>query len=112
MRDRNLARPEAAKLDAVFEVVQTLVDFGLEIACRDDHAIFALKAGGAGFSKFHQHHTLARRLPVSGLRFDNRLLVRAEGLEPPRLSSREPKSRASTNSATPADRGAARRRGL
>jgi hypothetical protein len=28
--------------------------------------------------------------------------VRAEGLEPPRLSSREPKSRASTNSATPA----------
>src|ERR1700688_5198455 len=29
-------------------------------------------------------------------------MVRAEGLEPPRLSSREPKSRASTNSATPA----------
>src|ERR1700733_10927760 len=32
----------------------------------------------------------------------NARLVRAEGLEPPRLSSREPKSRASTNSATPA----------
>jgi hypothetical protein len=29
-------------------------------------------------------------------------VVRAEGFEPPRLSSREPKSRASTNSATPA----------
>ena len=29
-------------------------------------------------------------------------LVRAEGLEPPRLSSPEPKSGASTNSATPA----------
>jgi hypothetical protein len=29
-------------------------------------------------------------------------MVRAEGLEPPRLSSREPKSRASTSSATPA----------
>src|SRR5690242_19321752 len=29
-------------------------------------------------------------------------VVRAEGLEPPRLSSREPKSRASTSSATPA----------
>ena len=29
-------------------------------------------------------------------------VVRAEGLEPPRLSPREPKSRASTNSATPA----------
>src|SRR5262249_17025699 len=33
------------------------------------------------------------------------LLVRAEGLEPPRLSSRDPKSRASTNSATPATGG-------
>ena len=33
------------------------------------------------------------------------LVVRAEGLEPPRLSSREPKSRASTNSATPATGG-------
>src|SRR5262249_11213756 len=30
-------------------------------------------------------------------------LVRAEGLEPPRLATREPKSRASTNSATPAE---------
>src|SRR5262245_7406799 len=43
-------------------------------------------------------------------------VVRAEGLEPPRLSSREPKSRASTSSATPAsattDFAAAGRRGL
>src|SRR5712692_8101181 len=31
-------------------------------------------------------------------------MVRAEGLEPPRLSSPEPKSGASTNSATPASR--------
>jgi hypothetical protein len=30
-------------------------------------------------------------------------MVRAEGLEPPQLSSLEPKSSASTNSATPAD---------
>ena len=30
-------------------------------------------------------------------------VVRAEGLEPPRLSSLEPKSSASTNSATPAE---------
>src|SRR6185312_10233733 len=39
----------------------------------------------------------AKGLIMSGPR-----LVRAEGLEPPRLSSREPKSRASTSSATPA----------
>jgi hypothetical protein len=32
-----------------------------------------------------------------------RLLVRAEGLEPPRLSPLVPKTSASTNSATPAD---------
>ena len=32
-----------------------------------------------------------------------RRLVRAEGLEPPQLSSLEPKSSASTSSATPAD---------
>ena len=31
-------------------------------------------------------------------------LVRAEGLEPPRLAAREPKSRVSTNSTTPARR--------
>ncbi len=31
------------------------------------------------------------------------LLVRAKGLEPPRLATLEPKSSASTNSATPAD---------
>ena len=44
-------------------------------------------------------------------------LVRAEGLEPPRLSSLEPKSSASTSSATPAwaqshvpDDGATRRK--
>jgi hypothetical protein len=36
-------------------------------------------------------------------------VVRAEGFEPPRLSSLEPKSSASTNSATPA-LGRARRR--
>ena len=36
-----------------------------------------------------------------GWRFSG--MVRAEGLEPPQLSSLEPKSSASTNSATPAD---------
>jgi hypothetical protein len=38
--------------------------------------------------------------------------VRAEGLEPPRLATLEPKSSASANSATPATRRAARWRGL
>ena len=38
-------------------------------------------------------------------------VVRAEGFEPPRLASLEPKSSASTNSATPARLGTARRVG-
>jgi hypothetical protein len=36
-------------------------------------------------------------------RVSDRTVVRAKGLEPPRLASLEPKSSASTNSATPAD---------
>ena len=43
VRDRNLAGPEAAQLHAALEVVEPLVDLRLEIGCRDDHAIFALK---------------------------------------------------------------------
>src|SRR6202167_6767238 len=64
MRDRHLAGAETAELYAVLKVIQALVDAGLTIACRNDHAIFALEAGGAGFSKFHRHHTYAPRLPV------------------------------------------------
>jgi hypothetical protein len=47
---------------------------------------------------------LARSDPSSGNRHAQTLsaLVRAEGLEPPQLSSLEPKSSASTSSATPA----------
>src|SRR6202035_4378956 len=41
--------------------------------------------------------------PVIVMRKRCRRLVRAEGLEPPQLSSLEPKSSASTSSATPAD---------
>ena len=48
----------------------------------------------------HENASRSGQHPARGL-------VRAEGLEPPRLSSREPKSRASTSSATPASRGAA-----
>jgi hypothetical protein len=43
----------------------------------------------------HESNPSGNNQPVAGL-------VRAEGLEPPRLSSLEPKSSASTNSATPA----------
>src|SRR5947209_7199319 len=51
---------------------------------------------------------LANCLPGSQILV--RVVVRAEGLEPPQLSSLEPKSSASTNSATPAKEQAVRRR--
>src|SRR3954463_1093005 len=62
---------------------------------------------------------LSQRTRLSRIRRANAVerLVRAEGLEPPQLSSLEPKSSASTNSATPAKGvaltpGTPRRRGL
>src|SRR5471030_1631288 len=48
-------------------------------------------------------HILSEYVLRNSLRKRCRRLVRAEGLEPPRLSSLEPKSSASTSSATPAD---------
>src|ERR1019366_10185845 len=61
------------------------------------------------FGNLHRSHTsfvylrIAPDLSNDGQQVPLALgVVRAEGLEPPRLSSREPKSPASTNSATPA----------
>ena len=117
VRDRNLARTEAAQLHLALEVVEPRVDLGLEIGRRHDDAEFALETRGGSFSHLHWHYSLepktlsqpAYSRPSFG---KTARLVRAEGLEPPRLSSREPKSRASTNSATPATHRAARWRGL
>ena len=106
VRDRHLAGAEAAQLHAALEIVEAFVDARLKVGCRDHDPIFALKARGASFGDLHWIYS-------SGLFAKGAArLVRAEGLEPPRLASREPKSRASTNSATPATRKAVRRRGL
>ena len=53
MRDRHLAGPEAAQLDAALEIVEPLVDPGLEIGRRDDDAIFPLETRGGSFSHLH-----------------------------------------------------------
>src|SRR5262245_19946309 len=64
------------------------------------------------------HHCTARRSRRRTRTVVCLVLVRAEGLEPPRLSALEPKSRPCANSATPAegqitdDFGAANRHGL
>ena len=117
MRDRHLAGTEAAQLHLALEVVEPRVDLGLEIGRRHDDAKFALETRGGSFSHLHWHYsseskTLSQPAYSRPSFGKTARLVRAEGLEPPRLSSREPKSRASTNSATPATRRAARWRGL
>src|SRR6202021_404296 len=112
------AGTEAAQLHLGFEVVEPRVDLGLEIGRRHDDAELALETRGGSFSHLHWHYSLEpkilRQRPAQSRPSFGKAarLVRAEGLEPPRLSSREPKSRASTNSATPATRWAPRWRGL
>src|SRR5450631_379236 len=129
MGDRHLAGTEAVDADAIFQFVQAHSDLGVELGGRNDHLEFALETFGQRFGNLHRSHTsllgsaLRRTFRNDGRSYRPLFVstlgvVRAEGLEPPRLSSREPKSRASTNSATPAkgslkdDPGAAIRQGL
>src|SRR3984957_18974639 len=127
MGNGDLAGPDPAQLDAALKIVEPLFHTRFKIGSGDDDAIFALETLSARFSHLHRNYSsrpnvfgqalrlmdTARFRAVSRPSFGKTAqLVRAEGLEPPRLSSREPKSRASTNSATPATRRAARWRGL
>ena len=85
-----------------------------EIGGRDHDLEFALEAVADSFGDLHHHNlrfvplcTASKVARVDGQAVgsgDVPGVVRAEGLEPPRLASREPKSRASTSSATPARR--------
>ena len=104
MRKRHLAGPESIDSDPVLHLAQPLHHPGLEGGGRHLDLKLALETVRSAFGDLH-----GRQSTGSGrygrVRFQERAapgLVRAEGLEPPRLSSREPKSRASTNSATPA----------
>ena len=94
MGDRHPARTEAFQLHLIFDAV----DFAFQLACQisggDGNLHFARQSFGAHFLNVHF-------LPLIPA-FGGLYLVRAEGLEPPHLSVPEPKSGASTNSATPA----------
>src|SRR5205807_6927822 len=84
------------------------VDLRIQIIGRDHDAEFALQSVGKCFGNLHGQIVLVRcALPVRGCFKGSkpsrpRRVVRAEGFEPPRLSPLEPKSSASTSSATPA----------
>src|SRR5579883_1150495 len=127
MRERHLAGTKTVDANAALELPQPFRHPCLEIGRRDRDVEFALETVGNTFSDLHGDYLEGLRPLAAGFEFislrlrmflsENRKplfrnmregqaapgVVRAEGLEPPRLSSREPKSRASTNSATPAD---------
>src|SRR5204863_8585589 len=84
------------------ELVPPLREPRLEVGCRNLDLKLALEAVGKRFFDFQLSSASTRPLRGGGCGKCLYPLVRAEGFEPPRLSSREPKSRASTNSATPA----------
>ncbi len=123
VRHRHLAGPEAVDAHAVLHLGQPGVGLGVEFGGGKHHAEFALQPIGGEFGDLHRYRPSSCRRAAALLSVGNRrltpdprglrrssgrqpcagVLVRAEGLEPPRLSSREPKSRASTSSATPAN---------
>src|SRR3954454_13482296 len=127
MGDRHLAGTEAVEAHAILEGRELARQPLLELRCRQNHLEFALQPLRQGFGHLHDQVRLCSLLSSAGLMTRGRRrrrpdranrpetpkpeagLVRAEGLEPPRLSPLEPKSSASTNSATPA-RGCASRR--
>src|SRR5262249_2672227 len=121
MGGRYLAGAKAAKLHAAFDIVEPSINLGFQIGGGDDDTKCAFSPRCSGFSPSHRHYSsgpiwrtkIHRRFrPTRPGAGEPARLVRAEGLEPPRLSSRDSKPRASTNSATPATCRAARRRGL
>ena len=82
-----------------------------ELALADDDLQLALETGDRRLADLHDfclnHRIRARPTPRPAeptlpQPFRERVVVRAEGLEPPRLASQEPKSCASASSATPA----------
>ena len=113
MGDRDLARTEAVDADLVLELAELGISLGGQIGGGDHDLELALEAVADSFGYLHHHNLLfcaalhgVQGLPAYVEPGSKTVpgVVRAEGLEPPRLASREPKSRASTSSATPARR--------
>ncbi len=132
--DRNLAGTKSIQANLVFHVDKTSIDLGIDVGCWNADLKFVLnpsarvsvtcmasiffRSGPAGgrvvvnvLGDAVQHTPVVRRArPGNGTRPPKSFaqtkiaLVRAEGLEPPQLSSLEPKPSASTSSATPAQR--------
>ena len=61
MRHRHLAGPKAAQLHAAFEVVEPFLDFGFQVGCGHDNAVFPLETRGGSFSHLHRHYSSTAR---------------------------------------------------
>ena len=107
-RERRLAPAETGNLQFLADFGQLAGDLAVDIRRRDGYPVFAFQAFGRRFRHLHGSaipifRSGRSRGPDCSTPFDpDGRMVRAEGLEPPRLSSLAPKASASTNSATPA----------
>ena len=101
VRHRHLARAETLDVRRALHLVEPGIQPIAEVLGRDDHGEFALEALIEGFCDLHWGIPLSQQYRLAEV---SRELVRVRGLEPPRLAALEPKSSASTSSATPARR--------
>src|SRR5207253_2922198 len=110
-RNRHLAWAEAGDTRLGLDLNELPFDSLREIGGREHHFEFPLEPLRVGLRDLHLKQTFLDfcRFPFRQARLLNRAarhsgqgLVRAEGIEPPRFSPPEPKSGASTSSATPA----------
>src|SRR5690606_15708939 len=98
----HLARAEARHAHLRGDFLHLALDPGLDILGRNRERIFALQAFIGLFDDLHlPYSNLLNIIATCPWRQE---LVRAKGFEPPHLAILEPKSSASTSSATPAAR--------
>src|SRR5262249_28680187 len=104
VRKRHLALAEALEMDLVLHLVEPIGETFSELALLDGHFQLALEPGGTRLGNLHLFCLIPATPDASAGQQPllHAWMVRAEGLEPPWLAPLEPKSSASTNSATPA----------
>ena len=90
--ERHLADPEAGHADLAADLVQPGDQLVLDVGGGDADPVFAFEPFGVGLGDLHACLVVRGRAAM----------VRAEGLEPPRLAPPDPKSGVSASSTTPA----------
>ena len=102
---RHFAGAKAGHAQRRCDLLDLTIDARGDICGRNGHGIGPLQALVAGFHDLHQRSSNSmyrRHVSCSKIGAGPEVLVRAKGFEPPHLAILEPKSSASTSSATPA----------